>query len=518
MDTIWFGTDSGVGKLYDGETWDSLDTADGLISDTVLSIAIRNDTIWLGTDSCVNIFDGAIWDTLNVDSGLVSNRINSILAYSDTIWFGTDSGVSIYDGTVWDTLDTSNGLAYLKVNAIAVDSNENKWFVTDSGAYKYNTGVWDTLTIEDDLVNNLVNAVAVDTAGNVWFGTSGGVSKYSGANFTNYTTSDGLANNNVKAIAIDSSGNIWFGTDGGVSKLGTRLYGDVNISGDVETADASEILKYRVGKTSFSSNQTIKDNQIARADVSGRGGVTSYDASLILQKIVALITQFPVEMSKTSAIGDNNDAEIVVSKKSSKGTNFIVYQINADKINEVLSADLEISYDNNNLKYAGYELTENTESYLVETFESGEGLLSIAMAGGKKLNGKAGLLSLKFESGGSTQDDIQLVSALLNESVIEKINGSIPFKFELRQNFPNPFNPETEIRYQIAENTRVLLKIYNILGQEVRTLVDDMKSAGSYTVKWNGKNNLGVKVSSGVYIYRIQAGDFISTKKMVFLK
>jgi len=94
----------------------------------------------------------------------------------------------------------------------------------------------------------------------------------------------------------------------------------------------------------------------------------------------------------------------------------------------------------------------------------------------------------------------------------------VPEEFSLSQNYPNPFNPTTQIKFSIPVDSRVELKIYDILGREVATLMNDDLRTGYYTIEWNGKNDYGVKVSSGVYIYRIVAGKFVQTKKMMMLK
>jgi len=96
--------------------------------------------------------------------------------------------------------------------------------------------------------------------------------------------------------------------------------------------------------------------------------------------------------------------------------------------------------------------------------------------------------------------------------------NSRPQRFALEQNYPNPFNPNTVIRYQIPEMKKVTLKIYNILGQEIRTLVNTKQAAGVHSVVWDGKDQYGHAVSTGVYLYRMQAGDFVMTKKMVLVK
>jgi hypothetical protein len=94
-----------------------------------------------------------------------------------------------------------------------------------------------------------------------------------------------------------------------------------------------------------------------------------------------------------------------------------------------------------------------------------------------------------------------------------EVNVEIPNVFALAQNYPNPFNPVTSISYQLAASSHVTLTIYDMLGNEVTTLVNQSQDAGKYTVTFNAS-----KLSSGTYIYRLQAGDYISTKKMILIK
>jgi len=93
-----------------------------------------------------------------------------------------------------------------------------------------------------------------------------------------------------------------------------------------------------------------------------------------------------------------------------------------------------------------------------------------------------------------------------------------PKEFALAQNYPNPFNPTTTIRYDLPVSSHVVLTVYNILGKEVKTLVDAEQSAGIKTVVWDGTNKIGEPVSSGVYIYTLKARDFHKTLKLMMLK
>jgi flagellar hook assembly protein FlgD len=90
--------------------------------------------------------------------------------------------------------------------------------------------------------------------------------------------------------------------------------------------------------------------------------------------------------------------------------------------------------------------------------------------------------------------------------------------FEVKGNFPNPFNPETVIKFNLPQASPVTLRVYNILGQVVNTLVNEPLDAGSHSVRWDGKNAQGRDVASGVYFYRATAGGYESIQKMTLLR
>ncbi|MCH7965014.1 MAG: T9SS type A sorting domain-containing protein, partial [Bacteroidetes bacterium] len=94
-----------------------------------------------------------------------------------------------------------------------------------------------------------------------------------------------------------------------------------------------------------------------------------------------------------------------------------------------------------------------------------------------------------------------------------EVNFNVPASFELSQNYPNPFNPSTTISFNLPESGKVILKIYNIMGEEIKTLVEGYKEAGIYTVKFNAEGH-----PSGMYLYRLSTNGFTETKKMLFMK
>ncbi len=94
----------------------------------------------------------------------------------------------------------------------------------------------------------------------------------------------------------------------------------------------------------------------------------------------------------------------------------------------------------------------------------------------------------------------------------------VPTQTALHQNHPNPFNPTTAISYDLVSNTRVSLRVYDVSGRLVKTLVDDIRPAGRQTTTWDGTDNSGNQVSTGVYFYRLNTAGNVFTKKMVLLK
>ncbi|KAA3660639.1 MAG: T9SS C-terminal target domain-containing protein, partial [Calditrichaeota bacterium] len=99
-----------------------------------------------------------------------------------------------------------------------------------------------------------------------------------------------------------------------------------------------------------------------------------------------------------------------------------------------------------------------------------------------------------------------------------RISGLIPTEFALSQNYPNPFNPETRMEIQLPQNSHIRVMIFNMLGQRVTTLLDERKQAGYYELLWNGQNDAGQRMSSGIYIVSMQAEGFSFNRKMALVQ
>ncbi|MCD6117291.1 T9SS type A sorting domain-containing protein [bacterium] len=130
--------------------------------------------------------------------------------------------------------------------------------------------------------------------------------------------------------------------------------------------------------------------------------------------------------------------------------------------------------------------------------------------------------AIRFRSDGSgNAEGVYVDNVVIRKQTSTAVDDnlkSVPQTFALRQNYPNPFNPETVIGYALPRDSEVKITVFNIFGQKVRTLVNQKVKAGSHKVTWNGTDNYGLKVSSGVYFYKISAGDFSAMKKMILVQ
>jgi hypothetical protein len=129
-------------------------------------------------------------------------------------------------------------------------------------------------------------------------------------------------------------------------------------------------------------------------------------------------------------------------------------------------------------------------------------------------HGTAKVVTAIFSKAGGLKD-----STYWNFTITPVEQIEVPMEFALQQNYPNPFNPTTTISYSIPNAASVTFEVYNVLGVKIRTLMaGQTKSAGSYTISWDGKNDAGINMSSGIYLYHIRAGSFVASKKMTLLK
>ncbi|MEW6753108.1 MAG: FlgD immunoglobulin-like domain containing protein [Candidatus Latescibacterota bacterium] len=321
--------------------------------------------------------------------------------------------------------------------------------------------------------------------------------------------------------------------DGGAAAVSAPvagvLWGDTSDNGKVGALDASQILQRGVGLLVFNPYQERVGN-VNGSTADGfvpPPGYTAQDATLVLQYIVGLIDVFPVQSGVPvphpykPVVGQR---QIALGEPELAGVRLSV-PVLLDQRQGVLSAQLRIAFDAEGYRISGVELDGEASQYLVAS-NVVDGVLLVAMAGAAPaMAGPGAILHIQAEATGSAEPAaFRIESAGLNGGELEARPVAAlalapqPRDFALLPNVPNPFNPETLVRYRLAAQTPVRLEVFDMLGQRVRTLVEQTQAAGIYQVAWDGRDGRGEAVGSGVYLCRLEAGSFVMTRKMALMR
>ena len=316
--------------------------------------------------------------------------------------------------------------------------------------------------------------------------------------------------------------------------------GDVNMDGVVTPGDA--LCAFQIYLNGGTPPPEC-DNPCAlyAADVNcSPDGVTPGDALYIFLAYLAgedppldcnPATQF-------SASSDVQNRHISLIQNRSLNENELVFSLVIDNPLQLKSFGLDLGFPEDVLEFVEMIPTDLTESW--QAFEAKESIAGVLRIGGfnneaMELSEMSKLADIRFRirdkasTNGSLwfynlTDDIQSAEATsfnfsLGPTDVRQVNfnGAIT-SYALEQNYPNPFNMQTEIEYQLPKNGFVELVIYNMSGQKIRTLVSEDQNAGRYRVRWNGRDDSGVEVSSGVYMYKYKVNDFNQNRKLILIK
>ncbi len=195
-----------------------------------------------------------------------------------------------------------------------------------------------------------------------------------------------------------------------------------------------------------------------------------------------------------------------------------------------------VKWDTGKLVYQNYRggSSAGFESPVVNDLKASEGKLVVASAYPYGAEGQVNVLNLKFKALGKTGSNpgfklefSAMAAAETFESLLADVkvvdnpaeiaNNLVPQNFSL-ESYPNPFNPSTQVQYQIPAENLVVIEIYNVMGQKIKTLVNENQKPGTYTMTWNATDDHGNTVAAGTYFLRMQAGKFTSDRKIQLVK
>ena len=411
----------------------------------------------------------------NQEIGISRSSIMTIAEDKDgIIWAGTnEEGILKYDGQSWTKYDLSNSSFDINfIWTIAVDSFNNKWFGTygsTNGLLRYDNQNWSIFNISDyGLSGSSIFSIAFDTSNNLWMGTY-----WDGlANFDGDTTWKIFNSSNsgilqpqeeINCVAIDKDGFLWYGSDGYGGGIFNR---DSNWVHLLPSQGFDEVLL------------SVGFDESGNTWFGGQRFVTRYD-------VASQITNYKYKEGGVRYFNLIEDTDNVVW------------------FTTLLEGFLKLDYSEG----------EKWTKLFPESF----GLDSIGCQG--LTRDHYGNFWIGYTNGYVAVYNPHGIVGLTDIS--DNINK--PFNFSLSQNYPNPFNPTTKIKFVIPQSAFVNLKVFDVLGREVATLVNEEKPAGSYEVEFSAQGGSasgenGSNLSSGIYFYKLNAGKYSSVKKMILLK
>ncbi|MFC1509298.1 two-component regulator propeller domain-containing protein [Candidatus Omnitrophota bacterium] len=509
--TFYIGTSVGV-TIYDGSVWTTYSEKDGLVSNYIKSMAIDNNGIlWIGTYRGLSSYDGEKWKSFTTEnSELPDNEIRTILPDEEgSIWITTGQqgkyttpkyGLTRYDGTEWTTIKLP-GLEGDIIYAITVDNYNTKWISTYNELVlsRFDGISWTTFTDKDGLLSNSIRSIAVDHNNVKWFGSWNGVTSFDGTSMKIFTVADGFVKDQVDAITVDQNNVKWFGTQKGISSFDGEVWSDFNVT---EGFENESVISAATDLDSVKWFGTPLD------------GVLSFDGSvwkyytekdgLVNDNVNAIAVDHDnVKWFGTGYWGDNSGLS------SFDGENWTTYTTDDGLCSNVING---IAVDDSNIKWfvsnkssqiSSFDGSE-WSSFSPELYTGGYTSISIDHDGVAWLGTeREGMLSFTIKTG--------------KQSSVESQNTT-PAAIVITGIYPNPFNESTVIEVSIDTEDFANLSVYNLLGQKIKKLGANPISPGTHRILWDGKDNSGKAVSSGIYFIHLHAGGSVVTKKIAFVR
>ena len=310
---------------------------------------------------------------------------------------------------------------------------------------------------------------------------------------------------------------------------GQELAADVDRNNDVQMFDASLIAQFAVG---------LSHPQCHAGDwgfTPANRVYVSLDSNYYNQDFIGTVIgdvdgNWNPENNLPKARGSKKIYSYLEDMEAANGEELII-PFYADRENEILSFDIKLRFDENILSFKGINQTDLSKNFQIFINDKEKGELMLGGFGIEPIKESGKYLELVFEVVGDNDQpsQVELYSYRINAedeqyaiaTVVVSSDGHssrLPKDYVLYNNFPNPFNPETSIKFQLPQQDHVVIKIFNMMGQEIRTLVDEDKAPGTYQIKWDGKNDWGNFAPSGNYVYRMQTKKFKDARRMIFLK
>ena len=532
---------------FDGSNWTISNTSNsGIPTNDIQSIDISHSgDIWIGSKVGLIKYDGNSWFTFSdINSPLPVNFAPWLSWFNDVKvdeedvkWVATRFGLYRYNNLKWNKV--TPGIPAGEVTCLTIDKLGKKWFgtwdYTGFGSYvtpglvEFDGDSWNTNYFSNPFMtpDNWLTCISIDKFNQQWIGTqSGKLIKFNGSDFEVYDVKNYIEqseNSRVNDIIIDNLGNKWIATSSEIYSL--IKFDDITYEWDNWTGFVTQELHYTVSEV-----KCIAIDKDFTKWIGFRNALYSFDDTTWTYHFSEDITCIEIDSSENIWVGSKSG----LAKYD--GLNWTHFHTDNS---EIPSLPVNcISFDKLGNKWMGLG-DDRLINYCLVMFDDTDWIV---------YNNENSRLPdnhinfIEIDEFGNKWIGTALGLSVFNENGVVSVKESTTLSsleqyFSLSQNYPNPFNPSTTIKYSIPsyviaasetkqsneitsvilfprnENVNVILKVYDILGREVATLVNQKQKPGNYQIEFDGKD-----LTTGIYFYRIQTDNYVKTKKMMLIK
>lgn len=560
---VWIATDGGGAAAFDGTDWQTYSTANSTLPDNILTgVAVANDgTVFFATlENGIASFDGTDWQLFNTSNSDIPDNFIADIAIdsSGNIWVATFYfGAGRFDGTNWRSYNTGNsGIPTDQLGRVAVAPNGDIWFGSyEGGAMKYDGVQWTSYTVDNsDIPSNMATSIGFAPNGNVWIGTNdNGIGVFNGTNWQLYNTANSnLADNIILSIATDQFGRNWVCTESGIASfyagswnsftVGNNTTGNpiplcIDFDANGKAWVGTDILLAAFNPSPINLDITITSPNGGESwFVNSSHNITwtssnvtninieySFDNGVSWVSIADSVTASIGSYSWTIPSTPSNTCLVRISNTDDAAVNDI--SDNTFEIVENTQQTIELTSPGSGETLTGgsqYEIFWNTSLITTFTIELntsngtslGDGTEWITI--NNNVNAVNGSYMWTVPDRPTAEGRIRIIdnndstNTILSDGFFTIIS-STPM---VNQNFPNPFNPATEISFSLPKEQHISVVIYNALGEQIAVLADNVFfKKGLHSLTFNAQD-----IPSGVYFYRVSGDNFTAAKKMLLLR
>lgn len=479
----------------------------------------------------ISVFDGTAWKEYPLGKG--GNHSVAALAFdsSGSVWAGTSGGLYHLNNGDWTKFSNSTSISAAAGEILGTDRSGSPVLSLQGGFLIQNGTAWDKYLYPAEIDTVKMTVVAPD--GVIWVGSSNGLHRFDGASWVHYSSSDGLPETAVTGVYPGLDGILRIKTNGGFYALHGNVFSALNfpneglggrIIRDLVAAPDGTIWVVLESKDFWSEHPLparLDGERWTILDPNPEGengyGMETY---LSIGK----------DGSVWASISGNWGGSVM-----HPGYSGVQYQFIDSGWNRRFSVSggvTSLVVESGNIVWVGATPFHSTDygEYLGGGLYLYQGMVTWFNASGEfypltSENSDCLLPDNKVSSLALGPDGALWVRTATGLTRFGKVTATgvnqtntLPYEFAIRGNFPNPFNPSTTIAYSLPAEGQAKLTIYSITGQKIRTLVSGRLSAGDHAVVWDGRDERGMTVSSGVYISRLESGKSVRTARMLLLK